>query len=85
MSTYTYETVDGQKTGYVAGHGVIVDGKITTDRPIENPNFKLVGGSAAQNAAVPPAPVVGTASQQNPSQPATAEPQQPTNAGVQLG
>ena len=69
---YTYETVDGTKSGFVTGHGAIVDGKITSETAIENPNLKLVGG----------APVSGTASQQNPAQPQTAE-QAPANNGEQ--
>lgn len=74
---YTYEVI-GTNTGYVPNVGVIVDGKIESDVPLEGHNFKLISGDAPAQAA----PVVGTASQQNPAQPATAgNPTQPVNQG----
>lgn len=89
MSKFTYKTKDGQQTGFIPGVGAIVDGEITSDTPIENPNLMIVRDQTGEApvvpepaAVVPPAPVVGTASQQNPNQPATAD-QPAANTGVQ--
>lgn len=77
MAKFEYETVDGTKEGFVTGFGAIVNGRISSDEPIENANLKIVGSPS-------PAPVTGTASQQNPAQPESAGDQQ-TNPGVSLG
>lgn len=69
MSKYTYKTKDGTKTGFVPGIGAITDGSITSHVLIESPNLELVH----TDEAAPAAPVVGTASPQNPNQPQTAE------------
>jgi len=63
---YKYKTKDGSTTGVVPGIGVIVDGFITSPVKLESGNLELV--TDGQDA-----PIVGTASQQNPEQPATAE------------
>lgn len=76
MSKFIYETKDGSKTGFIPGVGEIVDGKLSTDKFIESPNLRLISDGTEQ-----PAPVVGTASQQNPDQPKQAD--APTNTGVQ--
>lgn len=73
---YTYEVI-GTKTGFVPNVGEIVDGKIESDVLLEGGNFKLISGEAPQQA-----PVVGTTSQANPNQPATAGNSAPTNQGV---
>lgn len=63
MSKFTYKTKDGSKTGFVPNIGAIEDGRITSDTPLHNPNLELVSSDEQ------PAPIVGTASQQNPAQP----------------
>lgn len=79
MSKFTYKTKDGSSTGFVPGVGAIVDGQISSDTPIESPNLQLVNDVAG--AEPQPAPIVATASQQNPNQPLTAD--APDNTGVQ--
>lgn len=71
MSKFTYKTKDGTKTGFIPGVGEIVDGEISSPVELESPNLELADA----------APIVGTASQQNPNQPETAEGS--SNAGVQ--
>lgn len=74
MSKFTYKTVDGSQTGFIPGVGEIIDGVITSDQPLENANLALVEDVTATET-----PLVGTASQQNPNQPQTAD--APTNTG----
>lgn len=92
MSKYTYKTKNGATTGFVPGVGAIVDGVISSNVPLESPNLepydkdgnaaRVANEQAFAHANEHAKPLDGTASQQNPNQPATAEGGTPTNTGV---